>query len=844
MRKLAMFLLPALWAVAGCIGAHAQSAASPVLVKAARLLDPRSGNLLAPAAVLVEGNTIKRVGPDALLDVSPGTRIVDLGSATLLPGLIDAHTHLLLDVVVPPEPEIARRGNGKFAPGLLLAIVESPTKRALMGARLAREDLESGITTVRNLGHSGIDGDTALRDAINAGRVAGPRILASGRKLITRGSYVQELNPVLADAILQQEFLVIDGVDRAREAVRRNEFQAVDLIKVTADENLTVAELASVVEEAHRAHLKVAVHAADTRSIQTAIDAGADSIEHGDDATDAQLQAMRDKGIFLDLTPTFYAGFFTRIQEPSIVMSAAMRSTAAARDARHRQRYDQLVQRVLKSGVRLSAGSDMCWFYPGKTRGQASIEALVKLHDAGIPALDVIRAITVDAAAMLGWPDRVGALEPGKFADLIAVAGDPVADIHELEHAVFVMKDGAVIRNDVASSPASAGIAPPPRVVQIKASDGVALEATYFAAGKPGPGVLLLHQVNRTRKSWDPVASRLAAAGINVLTLDMRGIGGSGGPRWDKLTRDERKRLPDDVDAALAFLVSQPGVDRGVVGVGGAGWLGVMYAVEAARRHPREVKSLVLMSGEARDGLRFLHEASQLPELFVFSDDDEYPPTQDAMKLLYATASSPARKLVHYAAAADAPWLGYETFDASRVPAHGGHGTDMFDAHPELHGIVVGWLVTTLIRTPGHAPADALAAAPLLNRLQVAGGVAEARQQLLAARERDPQAQLWPEPAADLIGEGFQDAGKIKDAIEVFELNLLAYPDSADAHSNLADAYLADGRKDLAREHATKALALLDSRKSPASSWSDTDARREEIRRSARKTLEQASGGH
>src|SRR5213076_2524321 len=124
-----------------------------------------------------------------------GVKTVDLGGATLLPGLIDGHTHLFLDIIVPPEAEAQRHKNGIFAHGLLLAIVESPTKRALMGARLAREDLESGITTVRNLGHSGIDGDTELRDAIKAGRVSGPRILASGRKLITRGDYVQNLNP-------------------------------------------------------------------------------------------------------------------------------------------------------------------------------------------------------------------------------------------------------------------------------------------------------------------------------------------------------------------------------------------------------------------------------------------------------------------------------------------------------------------------------------------------------------------------------------------------------------------------------------------------------------------------
>ena len=448
-RKSATFALLLLVAPVSSVPLCGQSPAA--IVKAARLLDPRTGNVLAPAAVLIEGNKIKQVGSSfSRTSLPSGAKIIDLGSATLLPGLIDSHTHLFLDVIVPPEAEIQRHSNGEFAPGLLLAVVESPSKRALMGAQLAREDLESGITTVRNLGHAGVDGDTELRDAINAGRVPGPRILASARKLITRGDYVQNLNPALAEAILQQEFLLIDGTDRAREAVRQNEFQNVDWIKVSADENLSVPELAAVIEEAHRQHLKVAVHAIDTISIQTAIDAGADSIEHGNEVTDQQLKLMRDKAIFLDLTPTFFGGFFLKITEPSIVVSPVQRAARKDAAARGRARYEALVQRVLKSGVRFAAGSDMCWFYPGKTRGQATTATFVNLRKAGMPALDVVRAVTVNAAEMLGWQDRVGAVEPGKFADLIAVAGDPLADISELERVRFVMKDGQVVKSELA----------------------------------------------------------------------------------------------------------------------------------------------------------------------------------------------------------------------------------------------------------------------------------------------------------------------------------------------------------------------------------------------------------
>jgi imidazolonepropionase-like amidohydrolase len=452
MRKLFTLLAALFFSLISTARLTAQSSALVTLVKADRLLDPRTGNVLSPAAVLIENGRVREVGSPSrvLADAPAGVKTIDLGGATLLPGLIDSHTHLLLDVIVPPEAEIERTFNGEFEPGLLLAIAAmSPSERVLRGAQMAREDLESGFTTVRNVGHSGIDGDVALRDAINAGRVPGPRILAAGRKLMSVG-YLQNLNPALAESIMQQEFLQVESPDQARQAVRKNSFYQVDLIKVAIEDDITQAEMTAIVEESHRQHLKVAVHVFTPPNIQIAIDAGADSIEHGNGVTDEQLKLMRDKGIFFDFTPTWADGFWSKIHE-TIVVSPTYRSELAARDERSRRRYAALVQRILKSGVKFAAGSDMCWFYPGKTRGEATATMFSALHKAGMPPLDIIRAVTTNAAEMLGWQDRVGAIEPGKFADLIAVAGDPLADITELERVRFVMKDGRVVRNDLVS---------------------------------------------------------------------------------------------------------------------------------------------------------------------------------------------------------------------------------------------------------------------------------------------------------------------------------------------------------------------------------------------------------
>lgn len=411
------------------------------LVRAGRLLDARAGVYLEDQGVLIEGERVKAVG--AFKDVQSRARqdaaLIDLSRMTVLPGLIDCHSHLL----------DAMEGRWRAGEAIILTITQlGPSRRALLGAAMAREMLEAGFTTVRNLGHSGVNGDAALRDAINAGWVVGPRILAATRKLTPPGGQAVAIQSEGAEAIIAQEFLTISGPEEARRAVREALAAGADVIKVVADDGariLNAAEMKAVVDEARRVKVKVAVHATTSDGVKAAIEAGVDSIEHGDEATDDDFRAMHDKGIFLaptlrtaetfrdlylkpfSFTPEEQAGFEQAVKE---IIDAGVNKT----------------QRAAKAGVKIAAGSDMWQRYPGKTRGEATIPMFEALRNTGLPAIEVIRAGTINAAELLGWQDRVGAIEAGKFADLIAVAGDPLRDISELRRVKFVMKGGVVVR--------------------------------------------------------------------------------------------------------------------------------------------------------------------------------------------------------------------------------------------------------------------------------------------------------------------------------------------------------------------------------------------------------------
>jgi dienelactone hydrolase len=363
------------------------------------------------------------------------------------------------------------------------------------------------------------------------------------------------------------------------------------------------------------------------------------------------------------------------------------------------------------------------------------------------------------------------------------------------------------------------------RVVDLTAADGTKLKATFFAAAKPGPGVLLLHQCNGDRKGWDGLAQQLSAAGINVLTVDNRGFGESGGTPRDKNTPQqegqiEKEKWPGDFDTAYEYLTSQPGVMKGAIGAGGAS-CGLDNAVQVARRHP-EVKALMLLSGTTNPGGReFLRSATKLPVFLSLADDDEFKPSVPSTEWLYFLNGDPEKRLVHL--------------------ANGGHGAEMFKPHPELMTAIVDWFVTTLIKTPGHSPVPKeppvlLREVRYLEEIDT-GGTAKVAKGLEEARRKDPKAQLFPEDLVNFMGYEHLKPGDNKDAIEILKLNAEAYPDSPNVYDSLSDAYLADDQKGLARKNAEKALALL------PSDTTDPEDRRIAIKDSAEGKLKELGPG-
>jgi imidazolonepropionase-like amidohydrolase len=399
------------------------------------MLDPKSGAIVRNSVVVVQGGNISAAG--AGVAVPNGARVIDLGDVCLLPGLIDAHTHLLQNY----EGRL-----GGDDPNIVLTVATmSAARRALLGAAMGREDLDAGITTVRDLGNSGWNGDVALRDAINAGWVVGPRILASTRALAAAGGQFGGLAPE-AQSLVQQEYVVISGVEEARKAVRQAFYDGADVIKVivnTGPRVVSLEELKVIVEEAKRVGKRVAAHAIGDPATRIAAEAGVNSIEHAYVVPDDVLKMMAEKGIYLVATDypaeAYVDGFGDGVEDRKVSLERARMF-----ESRSRER----LQRAVKAGVKLAFGSDEYYNMHGRTRGQASLLTLEAYQSDGLAPLEVIRTATVNAADLLGLGFRIGTIEQGKSADLIAVDGDPLKDGRELAKVQFVMKSGQVIRND------------------------------------------------------------------------------------------------------------------------------------------------------------------------------------------------------------------------------------------------------------------------------------------------------------------------------------------------------------------------------------------------------------
>lgn len=339
---------------------------------------------------------------------------------------------------------------------------------------------------------------------------------------------------------------------------------------------------------------------------------------------------------------------------------------------------------------------------------------------------------------------------------------------------------------------------PPPRDVTIGAPDGTELKATYYAAAQRGPAVLLLHMCNTTRRSWDPLGPQLAAAGIHALAVDYRGFGESGGARFDTLAPQEaqatiNEKWPGDLDAAYKFLSSQPNVDATRIGAAG-GSCGVTQAVRLAQRHP-DVRSLVLLAGGVdAEGLRFLQQTTWLPIFAAAAADDQFDAdAPGTMQWILEMSGNPRNK-----------FSGFKD---------GRHGTEIFGPHPELPKQIVTWFSDTLVKSPADPKASVKAkntpAREFWQKVSSPQGVPAAVQLFYDTRLRSPRARLFPEQQLNLLGYEYLQAGNVNEAIQVFRLNTLGYPRSANTYDSLADAYVANQQNELALRMSEKAIELL-----------------------------------
>jgi imidazolonepropionase-like amidohydrolase len=402
------------------------------VIKAARMFDSTSGRLVTPGVVVVSGGKIESVGEEV---TPPGATVIELGDATLLPGFIDAHTHLTFEF------------NPDYAAAELLDLRRTWPEQAIRSTVNARVTLMAGFTTVRDVGSSHFL-DVGLRNAINAGVVPGPRMLVSVHALGSTGGHCDESDGFRYGLFAHEsgpEDGVINSPDQARYAVRFNIKYGADVIKTCASggvlsptddvdvPQLSQAELDALVDEAHSQRRKVATHCHGAEAAKRAVRAGVDSIEHGTFLDDEAFRMMHDHGTFLVPTLATRIGL-AQSKFPPLVQAKADRAV---------KQQDAMVRRARALGVKIALGTDAA-VYP---HGQNAAEFGLMVADGMTPA-ESLMAGTASGAELLGLTNKIGALKPGLLADIVATPGNPLDDISLTQKVIFVMKDGVVYRND------------------------------------------------------------------------------------------------------------------------------------------------------------------------------------------------------------------------------------------------------------------------------------------------------------------------------------------------------------------------------------------------------------
>jgi len=423
-----------------CLGIAANAAdQTTIVLKAARMFDGKSKALVQNAVVIVQGDKIVDVGSN--LPVPDGARVVDLGDATLSPGFMDAHTHLTLDF------------SGNYNQRRLHELDLNVSEQAIQATAYARATVEAGFTTVRDLGSRFVSSrefvDVALRNSINKGVIVGPRMLVATKGIGATGGHFDPTSG-FRDFLFGREADYTDGIangpDEIRKAVRFEVKNGADVIKAAvsggvlslADEvdtpQLTPAEMSALVDESHRLRKKVAVHCHGDQAAREAIEAGVDSIEHGSFMKPETLTRMKNKGTFL--TPTLMATewIMSKIDNYPPALQAKAKAAGAARS--------EMFRNAVKMGVKISFGTDAAVFPHGQNAKEFKL-----MVDLGMTPIDALKSATANDAELLGLVQKVGTLEKGKLADIVAVPGDPTADITATERVSFVMKEGKIIRN-------------------------------------------------------------------------------------------------------------------------------------------------------------------------------------------------------------------------------------------------------------------------------------------------------------------------------------------------------------------------------------------------------------